>query len=61
MLARKRDEVLPLAAFWIGLLAVIHSQIDFSLQIPGFSIAICTVIGMGLAQSASSRGLNLTR
>jgi hypothetical protein len=61
MLARKRDEVLPLTAFWIGLLAVIHSQIDFSLQIPGFSIAICTLIGMGLAQSASSRGLNLTR
>jgi O-antigen ligase len=61
MLARKRDEVLPLAAFWIGLLAVIHSQIDFSLQIPGFSIAICTLIGMGLAQSASSRGLNPTR
>ena len=56
-LTRKRDEVLPLAAFWIGLLAVIHSQIDFSLQIPGFSIAICTLIGMGLAQSASSRGI----
>jgi hypothetical protein len=49
MLARKRDEVLPLPAFWIGLLAVIHSQIGFSLQIPGFSIAICTLIGLGLA------------
>jgi hypothetical protein len=45
----KADEVLPLPAFWIGLLAVIHSQIDFSLQIPGFSIAICTLIGLGLA------------
>ena len=61
MLSRKRDEILPLAAFWIGLLAVVHSQIDFSLQIPGFSIGVCALVGMGLAQSTSSRGsLNLT-
>lgn len=60
MLTRKRDEILPIAAFWIGLLAVMHSQIDFSMQIPGFSIAICTLVGMGLAQAASSRRLNLT-
>jgi hypothetical protein len=57
MLTRKRDAILPLAAFWIGLLAVLHSQIDFSLQIPGFSIPICTLVGMGLAQSTSSRAL----
>jgi hypothetical protein len=56
----KRDEILPLAAYWIGQLAVLHSQIDFSLEIPGFSVAICTLIGIGLAQSASGRGLNLT-
>jgi O-Antigen ligase len=60
MLARERDEILPLAAFWIGLVAVLHSQIDFSLQIPGFSIPICTLVGMGLAQAISSRSLNLT-
>ena len=60
MLGRERDEILPLTAFWIGLLAVLHSQIDFSLQIPGFSIPVCTLVGMGLAQSVSSRGLNLT-
>jgi O-Antigen ligase len=60
MLGRKRDEILPLAAFWIGLVAVVHSQIDFSLQIPGFSIPICALVGMGLAQAISSRGLNLT-
>jgi O-antigen ligase len=59
MLTRKRHAILPMAAFWIGLLAVLHSQIDFSLQIPGFSIAICPLIGMGLAQAASG-GLNLT-
>jgi hypothetical protein len=60
MLTRKRDEILPMAAFWIGLLAMIHSQIDFSLQIPGFSIAVCALVGMGLAQAASSRRLNPT-
>lgn len=55
ILVRKRDEILPLVAFWVGLLALVHSQVDFSLQIPGFSIAICILIGMGLAQSVSSR------
>lgn len=55
MLVRKQDDILPLAAFWIGLLAVIHSQIDFSMQVPGLSIVVCTLIGLGLAQSASSR------
>lgn len=58
MVLRKRDAILPLAAFWVGWLAVIHSQIDFSLQIPGFSIPVCTLVGLGLAQSASSRRLN---
>ena len=60
MLTRKRDAVLPMAAFWTGLLAVFHSQIDFSLQVPGFSIPICAIVGMGLAQAVSTRGLNLT-
>ena len=55
MTARRRDEILPAAAFWIGLLAVLHSLVDFSLQIPGFSLAILPLIGMGLAQSKSSR------
>jgi O-Antigen ligase len=60
MFNRKRDQILPIAAFWIGLLAAIHSQIDFSLQIPGFSLAVCTLVGMGLAQATSSRQLNPT-
>jgi hypothetical protein len=60
MLGRERDTILPLGAFWIGLLAIVHSEIDFSLQIPGFSIPVCTLVGMGLAQSVSTRSLNLT-
>jgi O-antigen ligase len=60
MVGRERDEILPIAAFWIGLLAVVHSQIDFSMEIPGFSVPVCALVGMGLAQAASSRSLNLT-
>ena len=55
MVARKRDEAMPIAAFWIALLAVVHSQVDFSLQIPGFSLAVFPLVGMGLAQSVSGR------
>ena len=55
ILTRKRDEILPLAAFWVAILGVLHSQVDFSLQVPGFSIVVFALTGMGLAQSASSR------
>lgn len=60
MLVRNRDAVLPTAAFWIGVLAIGHSQIDFPLQIPGFSLAICPILGMGMAQSFSSKTKPLT-
>jgi hypothetical protein len=55
MTARRHDEILPAAAYWIGLLAVLRSLVDFSLQIPGFSLAILPLVGMGLAQSKSSK------
>jgi len=55
MLRRKRDQALPTTAFWIGVLVVMHSQVDFPLQVPGFSLAICPILGMGIAQSFSSR------
>lgn len=61
MLVRNRDAVLPTAAFWIGLLAIGHSQIDFPMQIPGFLLAICPILGMGMAQSFSSRTMPLTQ
>lgn len=55
ILTRKRDEILPLAAFWTAMAGVLHSLIDFSLQVPGFSIVVFALMGMGLAQSFSSR------
>lgn len=60
MLTRKRDVILPTAAFWIGLLALVHSQLDFPLQIPGFTLAVCPLLGMGIAQSWSQRGSQFT-
>jgi O-antigen ligase len=48
---RRRGLLLPVAGLAVGLLAVLHSLIDFSLQIPGYSIVALSLIGAGLAQS----------
>jgi hypothetical protein len=49
----------PVAALAVAVLAVLHSMVDFSLQIPGYSIVALALIGAGLAQSfppAAARG-----
>jgi O-antigen ligase len=51
---RRRDVILPIAGCLVALLALFHSSIDFSLQIPGFSITVAAVVGGGLAQSFGS-------
>ena len=48
---RRRDVVVPLSGLMIGLLALVHSMIDFSLQVPGFAIVVFAVVGAGLSQS----------
>ncbi len=35
----------------IGILSTLQSSVDFSLQIPGFSIVCCALIGAGLARA----------
>jgi O-antigen ligase len=52
-LTRRRDLVIPVAALAVAILAVLHSLIDFSLQIPGYAIVALALIGTGLAQSSS--------
>jgi hypothetical protein len=47
----QRDAIFPTTAFWTGLLALMRSQVDFPLQIPGFALTVCPVLGMGMAQS----------
>jgi O-antigen ligase len=49
------DRIIPLAALTVAGIAVLHSLIDFSIQIPGFGIVVFALIGAGLSQSCSER------
>ncbi len=51
---RRRDLIVPVAGFTVATIGVGHSMLDFSLQVPGFSIPVFALIGAGLAQSFSS-------
>jgi O-antigen ligase len=55
-LIRRRDLVIPAAALSVAILAVLHSLIDFTLQIPGYAIVAMALIGAGLAQSLAVSG-----
>jgi O-antigen ligase len=48
---RKRDQIIVVAALATASLGILHSLIDFSLQIPGFAIVVFALVGAGLAQS----------
>jgi O-antigen ligase len=54
---RRRDTVIPLAALCVSIIAILHSCVDFSLQIPGYAIVIFALVGAGLAQSFETRTL----
>jgi O-antigen ligase len=51
---RHRDLIVPISALAVAMLAILHSLVDFSLQIPGYGIAALALIGVGLAQSFST-------
>jgi O-antigen ligase len=55
-LTRRRRLLFPVAALAVATLGVLHSLIDFSLQIPGYSIVALSLIGAGLAQSFAGEG-----
>jgi O-antigen ligase len=48
---RRRGLIVPVAALAVATLAVLHSLIDFTLQIPGYAIVALPLVGAGLAQS----------
>jgi O-antigen ligase len=54
MRTRHRDLIVPVGALTVAVLGLAHSSIDFSLQIPGYSIMVFALVGAGLAQSFSS-------
>lgn len=51
---RKRDVIIPLAAAATATLSLLHSCLDFTLQIPGYAIPFFALFGAGLAQSFRS-------
>jgi O-antigen ligase len=54
-LVRRSELMVPIAALAVALLAVLHSMVDFTLQIPGYAIVALALVGAGLAQSLTSR------
>ena len=52
---RRRDAESCVAAFCVGLLLAVHSLVDFSLQIQAVSLTFMALLGVGVAQSESSR------
>lgn len=54
-ITRHRDSHIPLIAFAVSVLVALHSLVDFSLQIPGLTVTYAAILGLGVAQSWSSR------
>lgn len=54
-LCRNRDHIFPLLAIGGTVLVASHSIVDFSLQIPAVALLYATLLGIGAAQSQSSR------
>ncbi|NBX73625.1 MAG: O-antigen ligase domain-containing protein [Alphaproteobacteria bacterium] len=52
---RQRDAIFPILALAVSVQVGLHSVVDFSLQIPAISVTYATILGMGVAQSWSSR------
>lgn len=48
---RRSTLTLPLSALAVSLIALLHSSIDFSLQIAGYSIVVFSLLGLGLSQA----------
>lgn len=50
-LAPNRFRYLPAAAFAISAVAILHSLVDFSLQMPAIGFAVSAMLGLGWAQT----------
>jgi O-antigen ligase len=48
---RQRGLIVPVAAMSVATIGLLHSLIDFSLQIPGYAIMVFALVGVGMAQS----------
>ncbi len=52
---RRKDALYPCAAVAASVLVAVHSCFDFSLQIPAVAVTYAAILGVGVAQSVSSR------
>ncbi len=52
---RQRDSSFSRVAMSAGLLVGVHALTDFSLQVQAVELTFCAILGMGVAQSVSSR------
>ncbi|MFZ5783661.1 MAG: O-antigen ligase family protein [Pseudomonadota bacterium] len=52
---RSGRRYLPVAAFAVAAVPILHSMIDFSLQMPAIGFVVSAVLGMGWAQSFDRR------
>lgn len=48
---RRRNMIAPLSSLAVALVGLLHSSIDFSLQIAGYSIVVFALLGLGLSQA----------
>lgn len=55
---RQKGALYPCAAVAASVLVAAHSIVDFSLQIPAVSLVYAAILGIGVAQSLSSRRRN---
>jgi len=52
---RKRRQLYPIISASVIILVAVHALVDFSLQIPGFTVSFLFLAGMGWAQSWSDK------
>jgi hypothetical protein len=52
---RRAHRYLPGAAFAIAAVAILHSMVDFSLQMPAIGFVVSAMLGMGWAQAFGRR------
>jgi O-antigen ligase len=51
---RRRDVIVPISAFAVAVISLLHAMVDFSLQTTGYAIVAFGIMGAGLAQSFGS-------
>ncbi len=61
MWRRRRDGIFPVLALAVTAQEALHSIFDFSLQIPAVAMTYAAILGMGVAQSWSSKELDAAR